>query len=59
MAEATQHHAPLEPNGAQFGPDDANAGQNGTYQYWQADPAGNASSSGRDKGTTSTNQYSI
>lgn len=58
MAETNQHHAQLETNGVHFGPEDANAGQNGAYQYWQADPAGVASSSSREKGNTSTRPYS-
>jgi len=57
MAEPNQQHAQLEPNGVHFGPDNANAGQNGAYQYWQTDSAGIASSSGRERGNTSTKPY--
>jgi hypothetical protein len=57
MAEPNPHHAQLESNGVHFGPDEANAGQNAAYQYWQTDPAGTASSSAREKGNASTTPY--
>lgn len=50
MAESNQNQAQAEPSVAHFGPDNANAGQNGAYQFWQVNPAGIASSSGRDRG---------
>lgn len=53
MAESNQQRTQLEPNGTNFSPDDANPGQSGAYQYWQANPAGVASSSGHDKSDTS------
>ena len=57
MAEPNQHHTQLEPNGVHFGTEDANAVQNGAYQYWQTDRAGIASSSGRETGNISTTSY--